>query len=147
MALPMLVGGADCGPINPLQGLSKNFDQDRGIQQAGTLMFSQPMSNSSSSHYRINSQAVLGLPERCAYQRTYQFPSIVDPPNLRLSERSSPRDRPTTMQPSSSQATALALRPLTCPGCTPLYRPIYPNPHCLFNLHTPPPRQHGQRIS
>ncbi|EGN99677.1 hypothetical protein SERLA73DRAFT_167583 [Serpula lacrymans var. lacrymans S7.3] len=33
MALPMLVGGADCGPSNPLQNLSKRFDQDRGIQQ------------------------------------------------------------------------------------------------------------------
>ncbi|KAH8093943.1 TPR-like protein [Cristinia sonorae] len=33
MALPLLVNGADCGPINPLQGLSKRFDQDRGIQQ------------------------------------------------------------------------------------------------------------------
>ncbi|KAH8119082.1 TPR-like protein [Phellopilus nigrolimitatus] len=33
MALPMLVNGADCGPVNPLQGLSKRFDQDRGIQQ------------------------------------------------------------------------------------------------------------------
>ncbi|KAI5123040.1 hypothetical protein M0805_000476 [Coniferiporia weirii] len=33
MALPMLVNGADCGPVNPLQGLAKRFDQDRGIQQ------------------------------------------------------------------------------------------------------------------
>lgn len=33
MALPMLVGGSDCGPVNPLQGLSKRFDQDRGAQQ------------------------------------------------------------------------------------------------------------------
>ncbi|KAG5648593.1 hypothetical protein DXG03_003204 [Asterophora parasitica] len=33
MALSMLAGGADCGPSNPLQGLSKRFDQDRGIQQ------------------------------------------------------------------------------------------------------------------
>lgn len=34
MALPMLIGGgAECGPSNPLQGLSKRFDQDRGIQQ------------------------------------------------------------------------------------------------------------------
>ncbi|KAF7306043.1 hypothetical protein HMN09_00759000 [Mycena chlorophos] len=34
MALPLLMnGGADCGPSNPLQGLSKRFDQDRGIQQ------------------------------------------------------------------------------------------------------------------
>jgi peroxin-5 len=27
------MGGADCGPSNPLQNLSKRFDQDRGIQQ------------------------------------------------------------------------------------------------------------------
>ncbi|KAF5317247.1 hypothetical protein D9611_003865 [Ephemerocybe angulata] len=33
MALPMLVGGSECGPSNPLQGLSKRFDQDRGLQQ------------------------------------------------------------------------------------------------------------------
>ncbi|EPQ57698.1 hypothetical protein GLOTRDRAFT_16305, partial [Gloeophyllum trabeum ATCC 11539] len=33
MALPMLVGGADCGPVNPLQGLAKRLDQDRGAQQ------------------------------------------------------------------------------------------------------------------
>ncbi|KAJ7045743.1 hypothetical protein C8F04DRAFT_1066000 [Mycena alexandri] len=33
MALPMLVNNAECGPSNPLQGLSKRFDQDRGLQQ------------------------------------------------------------------------------------------------------------------
>ncbi|EMD37853.1 hypothetical protein CERSUDRAFT_114497 [Gelatoporia subvermispora B] len=33
MSLPLLVNGADCGPINPLQGLSKQFDRDRGVQQ------------------------------------------------------------------------------------------------------------------
>lgn len=39
MSLPLLVNGAECGPSNPLQGLSKRFDQDRGIQQVrqGTL--------------------------------------------------------------------------------------------------------------
>ena len=33
MSLPLLVNGAECGPSNPLQGLSKRFDQDRGVQQ------------------------------------------------------------------------------------------------------------------
>ncbi|KAJ4483229.1 hypothetical protein J3R30DRAFT_3447079 [Lentinula aciculospora] len=33
MSLPMLVGGTECGPSNPLQGLSKRFDNDRGLQQ------------------------------------------------------------------------------------------------------------------
>ncbi|KAJ7072152.1 hypothetical protein C8F01DRAFT_1102757 [Mycena amicta] len=31
--MALLVNNADCGPSNPLQGLSKRFDQDRGIQQ------------------------------------------------------------------------------------------------------------------
>ncbi|KAG8887577.1 hypothetical protein FRB98_009419 [Tulasnella sp. 332] len=31
--LSSLVSGTDCGPINPLQGLSKRFDSDRGAQQ------------------------------------------------------------------------------------------------------------------
>ncbi|KAJ3853752.1 hypothetical protein EV368DRAFT_38320 [Lentinula lateritia] len=33
MSLPMLVGGTECGPSNPLQGLSKHLDHDRGLQQ------------------------------------------------------------------------------------------------------------------
>ena len=39
MSLPMLFNsGAECGPINPLQGLSKRFDQDRGIQQVRIIV-------------------------------------------------------------------------------------------------------------
>jgi hypothetical protein len=38
MALNMLVGGADCGPSNPLQSLSKRFDQDRGVQQVLSVL-------------------------------------------------------------------------------------------------------------
>lgn len=36
MSLPLLIGGsAECGPSvnNPLRGLTKTFDKDRGIQQ------------------------------------------------------------------------------------------------------------------
>ncbi|OJA18614.1 hypothetical protein AZE42_01769 [Rhizopogon vesiculosus] len=33
MSLAMLASGAECGPSNPLQSLSKRFDQDRGVQQ------------------------------------------------------------------------------------------------------------------
>lgn len=47
MALPMLMnGGAECGPSNPLQGLSKQFDQDRSAAQvsiAATSVTSKPM--------------------------------------------------------------------------------------------------------
>lgn len=38
MSLPLLIGGsAECGPSanNPLRGLAKNFDKDRGVQQVG----------------------------------------------------------------------------------------------------------------
>ncbi|KAF9075428.1 hypothetical protein BDP27DRAFT_1315002 [Rhodocollybia butyracea] len=53
MALPMLVGGAECGPSNPLQGLSKRFDNDRGLQQdyfgAGRAGSSQEAFRSQSS--------------------------------------------------------------------------------------------------
>lgn len=31
--LASLISGADCGPINPLQGLAKRFDADRGASQ------------------------------------------------------------------------------------------------------------------
>ncbi|KZV86215.1 TPR-like protein [Exidia glandulosa HHB12029] len=33
MSLQALVNGADCGPSNALQGLSKQFERDRGVQQ------------------------------------------------------------------------------------------------------------------
>ena len=33
MSLAALANGADCGPMNPLQGLTKNLDSDRGLQQ------------------------------------------------------------------------------------------------------------------
>jgi len=36
MSLATLVNGADCGPLNPLQGLTKNLDSDRGLQQVHT---------------------------------------------------------------------------------------------------------------
>ena len=36
MSLATLVNGADCGPLNPLQGLTKNLDSDRGVQQVHT---------------------------------------------------------------------------------------------------------------
>ncbi|KDQ21279.1 hypothetical protein BOTBODRAFT_49936 [Botryobasidium botryosum FD-172 SS1] len=33
MSLSTLISGADCGPVNPLQALSKRLDTDRGAQQ------------------------------------------------------------------------------------------------------------------
>jgi len=37
MSMSALINGADCGPVNPLQGLSKQLDRDRGIQQVRHL--------------------------------------------------------------------------------------------------------------
>jgi hypothetical protein len=37
MSLATLVNGADCGPLNPIQGLTKNLDSDRGLQQVHAL--------------------------------------------------------------------------------------------------------------
>jgi hypothetical protein len=60
MALPMLINGADCGPINPLQSLGKRFDQDRGIQQVRTLYPSKAVPlNSVMSFRRISSVLVV----------------------------------------------------------------------------------------
>ena len=39
MSLAALVSGADCGPLNPLQGLTKNLDSDRGVPQVRTRMY------------------------------------------------------------------------------------------------------------
>ena len=33
MSLATLVNGAGCGPVNPLQSLTKNLENDRGLQQ------------------------------------------------------------------------------------------------------------------
>ncbi|KAG7098755.1 hypothetical protein E1B28_000664 [Marasmius oreades] len=49
MALPALLSGAECGPSNPLQNLSKRFDQDRGVQQD---LFSAARASSSREGFR-----------------------------------------------------------------------------------------------
>lgn len=33
MSLAALANGADCGPVNPLQSLTKSLENDRGLQQ------------------------------------------------------------------------------------------------------------------
>ncbi|KZT26687.1 TPR-like protein [Neolentinus lepideus HHB14362 ss-1] len=60
MALPMLVGGADCGPVNPLQGLAKRLDQDRGVQQD---FFGAGRAGSSSQSFRTQPSAPSRLDE------------------------------------------------------------------------------------
>lgn len=36
MSFGSLVNGADCGPINPLNQLSKLYNNDRGVQQVSS---------------------------------------------------------------------------------------------------------------
>lgn len=65
MALPMLFNGQDCGPSNPLQGLTKQFDRDRGIQQVACLRCG--LLASLTSLRRINlAQLEQAAPARCA---------------------------------------------------------------------------------
>jgi peroxin-5 len=57
MSLAMLVGGAECGPSNPLQSLSKRFDQDRGAQQVRAGLWEVLGSLTILPHCRISSVA------------------------------------------------------------------------------------------
>ncbi|KAJ7680569.1 hypothetical protein DFH06DRAFT_1163540 [Mycena polygramma] len=63
MALPMLVNNADCGPSNALQGLSKRFDQDRGLQQDH---FGAGRAGSSRETFRSQQSAASGAAQEAA---------------------------------------------------------------------------------
>ncbi|KAG9316256.1 hypothetical protein JVU11DRAFT_2284 [Chiua virens] len=67
MSLSMLVGGgAECGPSNPLQNLTKRFDQDRGVQQdiAGPSRSRGPLSGE--VHFRSQNATVPELQQEAA---------------------------------------------------------------------------------
>ncbi|EIN11880.1 hypothetical protein PUNSTDRAFT_63530 [Punctularia strigosozonata HHB-11173 SS5] len=63
MALPMLVTGAECGPVNPLQGLAKRLDQDRGLQQD---YFGASGAGSSKEAFRSQQAAAPGFQQDAA---------------------------------------------------------------------------------
>ncbi|KIJ49653.1 hypothetical protein M422DRAFT_28020 [Sphaerobolus stellatus SS14] len=63
MALNSLVSGVECGPINPLQSLSKQFDRDRGVQQDH---FGPGRAGPSREVFRKAPQASEGLDEEAA---------------------------------------------------------------------------------
>ncbi|OBZ68192.1 Peroxisomal targeting signal 1 receptor [Grifola frondosa] len=63
MSLPLLVNGAECGPLNPLQGLSKRFEQDRGIQQDH---FGAGRAGSSKETFRTQYAAATGVSQDAA---------------------------------------------------------------------------------
>ncbi|KAF8518787.1 hypothetical protein JB92DRAFT_2065291 [Gautieria morchelliformis] len=64
MALPALVGGADCGPLNPLQSLSKQFDRDRGVQQDH---FGPGRASTSRENFRTRSAPAPGLDDAARF--------------------------------------------------------------------------------
>ncbi|KAH9831276.1 TPR-like protein [Rhodofomes roseus] len=73
MSLPLLVNGADCGPVNPLQSLSKTFDRDRGIQQDH---FGAGRAGSSKEVFRSQYSATAGSSQDAArFFSTNQFSS------------------------------------------------------------------------
>lgn len=65
MSLPLLVNGADCGPVNPLQGLTKTFDRDRGVQQVLIIAGLQATSLRKVECRITLAQGVLVLRKRC----------------------------------------------------------------------------------
>ncbi|KAI0315953.1 hypothetical protein OF83DRAFT_305121 [Amylostereum chailletii] len=78
MALPMLVSGADCGPSNPLQGLTKTFDRDRGLQQD---YFGAGRASSSRETFRTAQSSAPGLGQEAA--QFFSTPNqISSPPPL-----------------------------------------------------------------
>ncbi|KAI8993043.1 TPR-like protein [Trametes punicea] len=84
MSLPLLVNGAECGPSNPLQGLSKRFDQDRGIQQD---QFSAGRAGSSKETFRSQYSPAPGVDQDAA-----RFFSASPSPALGLAASPSPFD-------------------------------------------------------
>ncbi|KAJ6587094.1 hypothetical protein DFH09DRAFT_1142563 [Mycena vulgaris] len=72
--MAMLINNADCGPSNPLQGLSKRFDHDRGLQQDH---FGASRAGSSRETFRSQQAAALG-----AAQEAERFFSTGPAPQL-----------------------------------------------------------------
>ncbi|KAH9176753.1 hypothetical protein EDB89DRAFT_1939738 [Lactarius sanguifluus] len=63
MSLAALATGAECGPMNPLQGLTKNLDSDRGLQQDH---FGANRTGSSRGGFRTAQAAPSGFEEESA---------------------------------------------------------------------------------
>ncbi|KAL0068818.1 hypothetical protein AAF712_004148 [Marasmius tenuissimus] len=82
MSLPALISGAECGPSNPLQSLSKRFDQDRGIQQD---LFGGARAGSSQEGFR-SQQAGPSLHDRNEAARFFNASSATKLPNFHNSD-------------------------------------------------------------
>lgn len=149
MALPMLAGTADCGPLNPLQGLSKELDRDRGLQQVRLSCDPQRRIYVSSAG-SVSSPARWLLQAGLSRLRPSLFPPLTAA-HRRSARSTPPPPRPTTMLPASSlpgppQAPRRSAPPRTTslpstPRCPPSRH------RAPFNLHPRPPPPHGPPIS
>ncbi|KAI6026335.1 hypothetical protein BKA83DRAFT_4241994 [Pisolithus microcarpus] len=88
MSLSMLVGGgSECGPTNPLQGLTNKFDQDRGPQQdllarAGPAKETFHTSQSSPSELQRDVARFFSPPTADSTERQLRFQQQSWPPHL-----------------------------------------------------------------
>jgi hypothetical protein len=67
MSFATLVNGADCGPLNPLQGLTKNLDSDRGLQQVHATGNVSIVTLDVDEHFHRTTSGPTGLVLREAY--------------------------------------------------------------------------------
>jgi hypothetical protein len=71
MSLATLVNGADCGPLNPLQGLTKNLDTDRGMQQVHATGNVSIVALDVDEHFHRTTLGPTGLVLHEAYANTF----------------------------------------------------------------------------
>ncbi|KAI0001310.1 hypothetical protein BJV74DRAFT_92102 [Russula compacta] len=107
MSLAALVNGADCGPANPLQSLTKNLDTERGVQQD---YFGANRAGSSRGTFRTAQAVPSAFGEDAARffsasQSAFPAPPIAQPPFDLAALRSS------LPAPSSSSAGTFSPSP------------------------------------
>jgi len=73
MSLTTLVNGENCGPVNPLQGLTKALDSDRGVQRVCAHDSSVHPFSVNKQFHRTTSE-LTGLVHHKAYAITCAFP-------------------------------------------------------------------------
>ncbi|KAA1474232.1 TPR-like protein [Dentipellis sp. KUC8613] len=114
MSIPMLINGAECGPVNPLQGLAKRFDQDRGLQQDH---FGAGRAGPSREAFRTEQQARAGLAQDAAQffsgGQSSSSPGVAAPSAFDFAAiRSSLPAVPHSHAPVLSAAQSQAMQPL-----------------------------------
>ncbi|KIY44479.1 TPR-like protein [Fistulina hepatica ATCC 64428] len=102
MALPALLNGAECGPSNPLQSLSKRFDADRGIQQD---YFGAGRAAPSKDAFHSQSAAPTARDHDAA---RFFGPQVSMPPQPSFAMRSLAEALPAVQRPDSARSSSWA---------------------------------------